>query len=72
MKIRNLSPFATVIYTHTHIVDWLIPVRHISFFLYPPACHYSRINVRLGEHNIAYVEGTESFIDSSKVIRHPN
>jgi len=27
--------------------------------------------VRLGEHNIAVNEGTEQFIDSAKVIRHP-
>ncbi|MEQ2176776.1 hypothetical protein GOODEAATRI_031542, partial [Goodea atripinnis] len=31
-----------------------------------------RINVRLGEHNIAVSEGTEQFIDSTKVIRHPS
>lgn len=31
----------------------------------------SRIQVRLGEHNIAINEGTEQFINSAKVIRHP-
>ncbi|KAJ0066037.1 hypothetical protein NL108_001261, partial [Boleophthalmus pectinirostris] len=31
-----------------------------------------RIEVRLGEHNIAVNEGTEQFISSSKVIKHPN
>lgn len=31
----------------------------------------SRIQVRLGEHNIAVNEGTEQFINSAKVIRHP-
>uniref|UniRef100_A0A3Q3NLZ4 trypsin n=1 Tax=Mastacembelus armatus TaxID=205130 RepID=A0A3Q3NLZ4_9TELE len=31
-----------------------------------------RIEVRLGEHNIAVNEGTEQFISSSMVIRHPN
>lgn len=36
----------------------------------PSLC--SRINVRLGEHNIAVSEGTEQFIDSSSVIRHPS
>ncbi|MEQ2304628.1 Trypsin-3 [Ameca splendens] len=35
-------------------------------------CYQSRINVRLGEHNIAVIEGTEQFIDSTKVIRHPS
>lgn len=32
---------------------------------------YSRIQVRLGEHNIDVVEGNEQFINSAKVIRHP-
>lgn len=31
----------------------------------------SRIQVRLGEHNIEVVEGNEQFINSAKVIRHP-
>ena len=31
----------------------------------------SRIQVRLGEHNIATNEGTEQFINSVKVIKHP-
>uniref|UniRef100_A0A8C7BTH7 trypsin n=1 Tax=Neovison vison TaxID=452646 RepID=A0A8C7BTH7_NEOVI len=32
---------------------------------------YSQIQVHLGEHNIAVVEGDEQFINSAKVIRHP-
>ncbi|XP_036449667.1 trypsin-3-like [Colossoma macropomum] len=35
-------------------------------------CYQSSIQVRLGEHNIDVSEGTEQFISSSKVIRHPN
>ncbi|XP_069478446.1 trypsin-like isoform X2 [Ambystoma mexicanum] len=31
-----------------------------------------RYSVRLGDHNIASNEGTEQFIDSVKVIKHPN
>lgn len=31
-----------------------------------------RVQVRLGEHNIDVTEGTEQFIDSTKVIRHPS
>ncbi|XP_038141434.1 trypsin-3-like [Cyprinodon tularosa] len=42
---------------------WVVSAAH---------CYKSRINVRLGEHNIAISEGTEQFIDSSKVIRHPS
>uniref|UniRef100_L7N308 Peptidase S1 domain-containing protein n=1 Tax=Xenopus tropicalis TaxID=8364 RepID=L7N308_XENTR len=30
------------------------------------------VQVRLGEHNIALSEGTEQFINSAKVIRHPS
>uniref|UniRef100_A0A3P9NNQ3 trypsin n=1 Tax=Poecilia reticulata TaxID=8081 RepID=A0A3P9NNQ3_POERE len=43
--------------------SWVVSAAH---------CYQSRINVRLGEHNIAVNEGTEQFIDSSKVIRHPS
>lgn len=35
-------------------------------------CPYRRVEVRLGEHNIRANEGTEQFISSSRVIRHPN
>lgn len=31
----------------------------------------SRIQVRLGEHNIDVLEGGEQFIDAAKIIRHP-
>lgn len=31
----------------------------------------SRVQVRLGEHNIAVNEGTEQWIDSARLIRHP-
>lgn len=31
----------------------------------------SRIQVRLGEHNIAVNEGTEQWIDASRMIMHP-
>ncbi|XP_067874593.1 trypsin-like [Heterodontus francisci] len=43
--------------------DWVVSAAH---------CYQSRIQVRLGEHDIAVNEGTEQFIDSVKVIRHPN
>ncbi|KAF3691762.1 Trypsin-3 [Channa argus] len=42
---------------------WVVSAAH---------CYKSRIQVRLGEHNIAVNEGTEQFISSAKVIRHPN
>ncbi|KAL6489408.1 hypothetical protein MHYP_G00031490 [Metynnis hypsauchen] len=35
-------------------------------------CYQSSIQVRLGQRNINVNEGTEQFIYSSKVIRHPN
>merc|ERR1719369_531142 len=35
-------------------------------------CYKSRVQVRLGEHHIAVDEGTEQWISSSRVIRHPN
>uniref|UniRef100_A0A8C5AUJ7 trypsin n=1 Tax=Gadus morhua TaxID=8049 RepID=A0A8C5AUJ7_GADMO len=41
---------------------WVVSAAH---------CYKSRIQVRLGEHNIATNEGTEQFINSVKVIKHP-
>ncbi|XP_028837466.1 trypsin-2-like [Denticeps clupeoides] len=43
--------------------DWVVSAAH---------CYKSRIEVRLGEHNIGINEGNEQFISSEKVIRHPN
>uniref|UniRef100_I3JZT1 trypsin n=1 Tax=Oreochromis niloticus TaxID=8128 RepID=I3JZT1_ORENI len=42
--------------------NWVVSAAH---------CYQSRIEVRLGEHDISVNEGTEQFIDSSRVIRHP-
>ncbi|XP_065397165.1 serine protease 1-like [Macaca fascicularis] len=36
-----------------------------------PALPISRIQVRLGEHNIKVLEGTEQFINAAKIISHP-
>ncbi|KAM7383207.1 hypothetical protein PAMP_002878 [Pampus punctatissimus] len=42
--------------------DWVVSAAH---------CYKSRIEVRLGEHDIGVNEGNEQFIRSSRVIRHP-
>ncbi|KAL7886624.1 hypothetical protein AOLI_G00043450 [Acnodon oligacanthus] len=42
---------------------WVVSAAH---------CYQSSIQVRLGEHNIHANDGTEQFISSSKVIRHPS
>ncbi|MGH0185220.1 UNVERIFIED_CONTAM: hypothetical protein FKN15_017244 [Acipenser sinensis] len=42
--------------------EWVVSAAH---------CYKSRIEVRLGEHHIKVSEGTEEFINSAKVIRHP-
>uniref|UniRef100_A0A669CHI4 trypsin n=1 Tax=Oreochromis niloticus TaxID=8128 RepID=A0A669CHI4_ORENI len=42
--------------------NWVVSAAH---------CYKNRIEVRLGEHDISVNEGTEQFIDSSRVIRHP-
>ncbi|XP_051999991.1 trypsin-1 isoform X4 [Xyrauchen texanus] len=41
---------------------WVVSAAH---------CYKSRVQVRLGEHNIDVTENTEQFINSAKVIRHP-
>ncbi|XP_078543112.1 trypsin-like [Lissotriton helveticus] len=43
--------------------QWVLSAAH---------CYKSRYSVRLGDHNIATNEGTEQFIDSVKVIKHPS
>ncbi|XP_076136031.1 trypsin-1-like [Alosa pseudoharengus] len=43
--------------------NWVVSAAH---------CYKSRVEVRMGEHDITYREGTEQFISSSRVIRHPN
>ncbi|XP_068943509.1 trypsin-like isoform X2 [Petaurus breviceps papuanus] len=42
--------------------QWVVSAGH---------CYQSRIQVRLGEHNIEAIDGNEQFISSEKVIRHP-
>ncbi|XP_047217908.1 trypsin-2-like [Girardinichthys multiradiatus] len=42
---------------------WIVSAAH---------CYQNRIEVRLGEHHININEGTEEFISSSNVIRHPS
>ncbi|XP_051007611.1 anionic trypsin-2 isoform X1 [Acomys russatus] len=43
--------------------QWVVSAAH---------CYKSRIQVRLGEHNIDVLEGDEQFVSSAKIIRHPN
>ncbi|XP_043973028.1 transmembrane protease serine 9-like [Gambusia affinis] len=42
--------------------NWIVSAAH---------CYKSRVEVRLGEHHIGITEGTEQFISSAAVIRHP-
>ncbi|XP_063055710.1 trypsin-2-like [Engraulis encrasicolus] len=43
--------------------NWVVSAAH---------CYKSRVEVRMGEHNIRKTEGNEQFITSARVIRHPN
>ncbi|KAK7798774.1 hypothetical protein U0070_005756 [Myodes glareolus] len=43
--------------------QWVVSAAH---------CYKSRIQVRLGEHNINVAEGTEQYVTASKIIRHPS
>ncbi|XP_041032577.1 trypsin-like isoform X2 [Carcharodon carcharias] len=42
--------------------EWVVSAAH---------CYLSHMQVRLGEHDITAKEGTEQFIQSARVIRHP-
>ncbi|XP_029920064.1 trypsin-like isoform X3 [Myripristis murdjan] len=43
--------------------QWVVSAAH---------CYKSRVQVRLGEHDITVNEGTEQWIDSNKLIKHPH
>ncbi|KAJ6653619.1 hypothetical protein lerEdw1_009053, partial [Lerista edwardsae] len=43
--------------------QWVVSAAH---------CYKSRIQVRLGEHSLTLNDGTEQYINSAKVIRHPS
>ncbi|XP_047705460.1 serine protease 1 [Prionailurus viverrinus] len=66
---RNSVPYQVSLNSGYHFCGgslinsrWVVSAAH---------CYKSRIQVRLGEHNIAVSEGSEQFINSAKVIRHP-
>uniref|UniRef100_A0A452U7F7 trypsin n=1 Tax=Ursus maritimus TaxID=29073 RepID=A0A452U7F7_URSMA len=67
---RNSVPYQVSLNSGYHFCggslinsQWVVSAAH---------CYKSRIQVRLGEYNIAVSEGGEQFINSAKVIRHPN
>ncbi|XP_035019715.2 trypsin-1 [Hippoglossus stenolepis] len=43
--------------------NWVVSAAH---------CYKSRVEVRMGEHHIRVNEGTEQYISSARVFRHPN
>nr|AAI41305.1 Protease, serine, 3 [Mus musculus] len=43
--------------------QWVVSAAH---------CYKTRIQVRLGEHNINVLEGNEQFVNAAKIIKHPN
>ncbi|XP_049631518.1 serine protease 1 [Suncus etruscus] len=66
---RNAIPYQVSLNSGYHFCggslineQWVVSAAH---------CYKSRIQVRLGEHNIEVLEGGEQFINSAKVIRHP-
>ncbi|XP_060681152.1 trypsin-like [Hemiscyllium ocellatum] len=65
-----------------HSVPWIVSLNvgwhtcggsliHSNWVVSAAHCYYSHIEVRLGEHNIAQMEGTEQHISSEKIIQHP-
>ncbi|XP_060092501.1 serine protease 1-like [Heteronotia binoei] len=67
--VRNSVPYQVSLNSGYHFCggslindQWVVSAAH---------CYKSRIQVRLGEHNIVELEGGEQFVNSDKVIRHP-
>nr|XP_056704771.1 anionic trypsin-like [Euleptes europaea] len=66
---RNSAPYQVSLNAGYHFCGgslindrWVLSAAH---------CYKSRIEVRLGEHDIMQIEGDEQFVSSEKVIRHP-
>ncbi|XP_008537863.1 trypsin-like [Equus przewalskii] len=66
----NALPYQVSLYAGFHRCggalissQWVLSAAH---------CYRRRLHVRLGEHNIAVLEGTEQFISAVKIIKHPN
>ncbi|CAD7680601.1 unnamed protein product [Nyctereutes procyonoides] len=66
---RNSVPYQVSLNSGYHFCggslinsQWVVSAAH---------CYKSRIQVRLGEYNIAVSEGGEQFINAAKIIRHP-
>merc|ERR1712168_733998 len=66
---KNSAPYQVSLNSGYHFCggslissQWVVSAAH---------CYKSRVQVRLGEHNIAVTEGTEQWISSSKVTKHP-
>merc|ERR1711964_900067 len=66
---KNSAPYQVSLNSGYHFCGgslisstWVVSAAH---------CYKSRVQVRLGEHNIAVNEGTEQWINSARVIKHP-
>ncbi|XP_050003925.1 anionic trypsin-2 isoform X2 [Alexandromys fortis] len=67
---KNSVPYQVSLNTGYHLCggslindQWVVSAAH---------CYKSRIQVRLGEHNINILEGDEQFITAAKIIKHPD
>ncbi|KAM4874510.1 trypsin-5-like isoform 2-T2 [Thomomys bottae] len=67
---KNSLPYQVSLNTGSHLCggslindQWVVSAAH---------CYNTRIQVRLGEHNIRVLEGNEQFITATKTIRHPS
>uniref|UniRef100_A0AAR2IM96 trypsin n=1 Tax=Pygocentrus nattereri TaxID=42514 RepID=A0AAR2IM96_PYGNA len=81
---KNRVPYQVSLYSGYHFCGgslitslWVVSAAHCYKSTWKGEIRSHRgcqesIQVRLGEHNIDVNEGTEQFISSSKVIRHPN
>merc|ERR1711964_644938 len=66
---KNSAPYQVSLNSGYHFCGgslisstWVVSAAH---------CYKSRVQVRLGEHNIAVNEGTEQWINSARVIKYP-
>ncbi|XP_007522406.2 trypsin-like [Erinaceus europaeus] len=68
--VKNALPYQVSLSVGYHVCGGALISR--QWVLSAAHCYKPRFEVRLGEHNLQVTEGTEQFINSVKVIKHPN
>ncbi|XP_040596357.1 trypsin V-A-like [Mesocricetus auratus] len=67
---KHSVPYQVSLNAGSHVCGGSLITDH--WVLSAAHCYHPRLQVRLGEHNIYEIEGSEQFIDAAKIIPHPD